>query len=84
MQNPNIDKNLYSYCDNNPVNRSDNSVKFWETVFDIVSLGFSIYDVYRNPSDPWAWAGLADQMGRTILLFGGVGESELLDLMGGR
>jgi RHS repeat-associated protein len=74
MQNPNIDKNLYSYCDNNPVTRSDSSGKFWETIFDIVTIGFSIYDVCKNPSDPWAWAGLAGDVIDLIPIVTGVGE----------
>ena len=53
------DKNLYAYCDNNPVMRVDNGGEFWDTVFDVVSLCFSVVDVIKNPDDPWAWAGLA-------------------------
>ena len=53
------DKNLYSYCDNNPVMRRDDGGDFWETAFDVVSLTFSIADVRDDPSNPWAWAGLA-------------------------
>ena len=53
------DKNLYAYCDNNPVMRVDNGGEFWDTVFDVVSLCFSVVDVIKNPDDPWAWVGLA-------------------------
>ena len=53
------DKNLYSYCDNNPIMRRDDGGDFWETAFDVVSLAFSIADVRDDPSNPWAWAGLA-------------------------
>ena len=53
------DKNLYAYCDNNPVNRIDFGGFFWDTVFDVASLCFSIVDVVNNPNDPWAWVGLA-------------------------
>ena len=53
------DKNLYAYCDNNPVNRIDSGGFFWDTVFDVASLCFSIVDVVNNPNDPWAWVGLA-------------------------
>lgn len=52
------DKNLFAYCDNNPVNRVDHSGMFRGTVFDVVSLAFSIVDVINNPSDAWAWIGL--------------------------
>ena len=53
------DKNLYAYCDNNPVMRRDDGGMFWDTVFDVVSLVCSVVDVIKNPDDPWAWAGLA-------------------------
>ena len=53
------DKNLYSYCDNNPVVRKDDGGEFWDTVFDIISLGASVVDVISNPDDPIAWVGLA-------------------------
>lgn len=53
------DKNLYAYCDNNPVMRVDNGGEFWDTVFDVISLCVSVVDVVKNPDDPWAWAGLA-------------------------
>ncbi len=52
------DKNLYAYCDNNPVVRVDNGGQFWDTVFDVVSLVVSVVDVCTDPSDGWAWAGL--------------------------
>ena len=39
--------------------RVDNGGEFWDTVFDVVSLCFSVVDVIKNPDDPWAWAGLA-------------------------
>ncbi len=30
------DKNLYAYCDNNPVVRVDRGGDFWETIFDVI------------------------------------------------
>ena len=42
------DKNLYAYCDNNPVMRVDNGGEFWDTVFDVVSLCFSVVDVIKT------------------------------------
>ena len=53
------DKNLYAYCDNNPVVRIDSDGEFWDTLFDVVSLVVSVVDVITNPTDPMAWAGLA-------------------------
>ena len=69
------DKNLFAYCDNNPVSRVDDGGGVWETVFDIVSLGFSVYDVVKNPYDPWAWAGLAGDTIDLIPFATGVGET---------
>ena len=68
------DKNLYSYCDNNPVVRVDRGGDFWETVFDVVSLGASVVEVCVNPTDPWAWAGLAGDAIDLIPFVTGVGE----------
>ena len=63
------DKNLYAYCDNNPITRSDNGGEFWDTVFDVVSLAFSIVDVVQNPEDPWAWVGLAADVVSLVVPF---------------
>jgi len=51
------DKNLYAYCDNNPVMRVDNGGEFWDTVFDVISLCVSVVDVVKNPDDSEAWIG---------------------------
>ena len=66
--------NTFAYCGNDPVNRTDADGEFWDTVFDIVSLGFSIADVIQNPSDPWAWAGLVGDVIDLIPFVTGVGE----------
>lgn len=68
------DKNLYAYCDNNPVIRVDHGGQFWETIFDVISLGASIVEVCVNPTDPWAWAGLAGDAIDLIPFVTGVGE----------
>lgn len=68
------DKNLFAYCDNNPVVRKDSGGAFWETVFDVVSLGASIVEVCVNPVDPWAWAGLVGDAIDLIPFVTGVGE----------
>ena len=31
------DKNLFAYCDNNPIVRADGDGEFWDTVFDVKS-----------------------------------------------
>lgn len=68
------DKNLFAYCDNNPVNRVDVGGQFWDTVFDVISLAVSVVDVIQNPDDPWAWAGLAGDAIDLIPFVTGVGE----------
>jgi len=68
------DKNLFSYCDNNPITRKDNGGAFWDTVFDVVSLAFSIADVIQNPKDPLAWLGLAGDVIDLVPFVCGVGE----------
>ena len=78
------DKNLYAYCDNNPVMRSDHDGMFWGTLFDVVSLGFSIYDVYTNPDDILAWIGLAGDIIDLLPVISGVGEAtDLLRISNG-
>jgi hypothetical protein len=67
-------KNLFAYCDNNPVVLKDSGGAFWESVFDVVSLGASIVEVCVNPTDPWAWAGLAGDAIDLIPFVTGVGE----------
>ena len=68
-------KNLYVYCDNNPVVRRDLQGYFWETLFDIVSLGASVVEVCVNPGDPWNWAGLIGDAIDLIPFVTGVGEA---------
>lgn len=68
------DKNLFAYCDNNPIMRVDVGGDFWETVFDVITLGASIVEVCVNPADPLAWAGLAGDAVDLIPFVTGVGE----------
>ena len=51
--------NMFSYCNNAPIILKDSDGHFWETILDIASLVCSAIDVISNPTDPWAWAGLA-------------------------
>ena len=69
------DKNLFAYCDNNPVMRQDADGEFWDTVFDIISLAASIVDVCVNSDDPWAWAGLVGDVVDLIPFVTCVGEA---------
>lgn len=62
------DKNLFTYCDNNPVNRSDEDGYFWETILDIGSIGWSAHDLIKKPS--WGNAGyLAWDVAAAVLPF---------------
>ena len=70
-----MDKNLYAYCDNNPIMRRDDGGQFWDTVFDVISLVGSVVDVCMNPSDPWAWVGLAGDVVDLIPFVSCVGEA---------
>ena len=42
------DKNLYAYCDNNPVVRVDYDGQFWDYVIDIDFLAWSVADVVNQ------------------------------------
>ncbi len=66
--------NMFAYCGNNPVKRTDSSGAFWETAIDVVSLCVSVAEVYANPMDPWAWAGLAGDAIDLIPFVSGIGE----------
>ena len=70
-----LSTNMFAYCENDPVNRSDPSGEFFDTVLDIVSLCVSVAEVIDNPSDPWAWAGLTGDLIDLIPLVTGVGET---------
>ncbi len=69
-----LGNNMFAYCGNNPVARADIGGYFWETALDIISLGVSLYEVCKNPTDPWAWAGLAGDTVDLIPFVTGVGE----------
>ena len=69
-----LGNNTFAYYANNPVVRLDHGGQFWDTVFDIISLGTSIVEVCINPKDPWAWAGLAGDAIDLIPCVTGVGE----------
>ena len=70
-----LGNNMYAYCGNNPVVRKDVCGDVWETVFDVISLGASVVEVCINPTDLWAWAGLAGDIVDLIPVATGVGET---------
>ena len=78
------DKNLYIYCDNNPVMRTDATGDIWETGFDILSLGLSVIDVCINPYDVTAWVGLAADTIDLLPFVTGVGEATRALRMSGK
>ena len=68
--------NMFVYCGNNPVSRSDDGGYFWDIVFDVVSLVVSVIEVVNNPDDVGAWIGLAgDVIDVVVPCVGGVGET---------
>ena len=67
--------NMFAYCGNNPIIRYDDQGRLLDTIFDIVSLGFSIAEVIANPADPWAWLGLAGDIVDLVPIVSGVGEA---------
>ncbi len=69
------EKNLYAYCNNNPILFVDDTGEIAETIFDIVSLGGSMIQVAANPADPWAWASLAGDVVDMIPIVTGCGEA---------
>ncbi len=53
-------------CANDPVNRVDPTGRAWETVFDVISIGKSVYDLVTDPS--WENAGyLLWDVGATVV-----------------
>ena len=74
--------NRYAYVNNNPLKYTDPSGHWLETAWDILNIGWDIYEVYRNPRDVWNWVALAADVGAAILpaVPGGVG----LVVRGGR
>ncbi len=73
---PQWDKNLYAYCDNNPISRIDITGGFWESIVDVVTLGASIVEVCVNPTDLWAWACVAgDVVDLAFPIVTGIGEA---------
>ena len=70
-----LGNNMFAYCGNNPISRSDISGNWWDTIVDVASLVLSIYDVVQNPDNVCAWIGLAcDIVDVAIPIVSGLGE----------
>ena len=67
--------NRYAYCGNNPVFRIDVYGYFWESIYDVITLGASIIEVAHNPTDPLNWAILGGDFADLIPCVSCVGES---------
>ena len=65
---------MFAYCNNNPVVYEDQRGEALDTVFDLVTLGFSIAEGALNPYDFTAWLGLAGDVIDVIPFVTGVGE----------
>ena len=68
------DKNLYAYCDNNPVVRKDTGGEYWETAFDVTSLAVTVAETVADPTDPLNYIALAGDFIDVITPVAGVGE----------
>ncbi len=67
--------NIYVYCGNNPICFRDSNGHFIDILWDGASFIISIVDVAKNPSDPWAWAGLVGDAADLIPGVTGAGEA---------
>ena len=59
--------NMYAYCGNNSINRTDTGGYFWDTIFDVASLCVSIDEVVKHPDDPMAWLGVAADVASLVV-----------------
>ena len=65
----------FAYCGNNSIVRRDDNGYLWDTVFDIVSLVFSVGDVISNPGDALSWIGLVGDIVDLVPFISGAGET---------
>ncbi|QYK54657.1 MAG: RHS repeat-associated core domain-containing protein [Fimbriimonadaceae bacterium] len=62
-------RNWYSYCASSPVQSADPTGFFLETLADIVGIGVDIADIWHDPTNGWAWGGLAWSVGAIFVPF---------------
>ena len=51
-------RNLYAYCNNNPVTYKDSTGEVIDTILDVISLATSVFSVISNPTDPTNWVSV--------------------------
>ena len=63
--------NLYAYCLNNPVEYADPTGQFWDTVLDILFIGWDIYNLIANGGwKEWEnWATLGADLAFAVVPF---------------
>jgi RHS repeat-associated protein len=59
--------NRYSYCINNPLKYTDPSGHWLETVLDIASIAYDIYEITKDPNNAWNWVSLGADVACAIL-----------------
>ena len=59
--------NLYIYCYNNPLIYDDPTGHWVDTVLDVLSIGYDIYDICKNPKDIKKWVALGLDIGCAVL-----------------
>ena len=70
-----VDKNLYTYCDNNPIMCKDPRGQWVDTIFDLFSLGVGIIELVINPFDPLNWLGTVGDAFDLLPIVTGTGET---------
>ena len=62
--------NLYTYCNNDPVNYCDPSGHFWDWVFDAVFIAWGIFDIVNGGYKDWKnWVALGIDIAFAVLPF---------------